>query len=766
MNQQFSVSTLRDYWEAKIRRDLTPFSDPGTEVGIVRQGQSMAVRWSQRAVPKEATFHISQDKVTVHCGSQSYLYRDFFASAEMADLRSLAKMILQARKPRTYVNTKATLDDSGDRNGALETIQEASREPAESDATVVVMITGDAGAGKSSVLEELVRVEAERFALGQAKCLYLYVNAQGRALAKFTEALAAELDELRSILTYHEVTPLVRLGLLVPVIDGFDELLGVGGYGEAFSSLSAFIEELDGSGRLIASARSTYYEQEFVARAGASSALGSPSWIQRSVRIEAWDDQDFESYVQKICDSRRKSEVEKAEALAAVRAAFQGDNAQLVNKPLFVARTLELVLDGRRFEGDGNLLDSLVSTYIERERVEKLLDRNQRPLLSAPEIRALLVELAEEMWNQETRQLDIQSVRSIAEYVLGNFGIAPASQRVVIERMPTMAFLSKGDRAQNVAFEHETFFGFFLSQGMVRRIVAADTPIDVLLGRSSLSLDMAGLVARQLARRDNPTYESFREIIGRVCAAAGSYSPRQVQVQENGGRIIQGLLKVGCGDSAELRDLEFSGLIFAGGDFTDVRLKNSKFSSIEFRRVDFRGCDIRECSADNVMLVEAFLDLKSTRLELHGLDPATGVLGLRVAAGAEVSTVFLPDRIREALHAVGAISKPETISRSRSISPNVVEVVERFVKGYSRSNLICLDDRHLRAAFEARDWPIVYDALLRSGVVTEEVRVTSGSTKSFLRRQVLPAEILAGIDESASVPKSVTLFWDQIEENC
>ncbi|WP_419949479.1 hypothetical protein [Candidatus Palauibacter sp.] len=34
----------------------------------------------------------------------------------------------------------------------------------------------------------------------------------------------------------------------MPVIDGFDELLGSGGYDEAFSSLAAFISRLEGNG--------------------------------------------------------------------------------------------------------------------------------------------------------------------------------------------------------------------------------------------------------------------------------------------------------------------------------------------------------------------------------------------------------------------------------------------------------------------------------------------------------------------------------------
>src|SRR5690606_16070721 len=119
----------------------------------------------------------------------------------------------------------------------------------------------------------------------------------GRALSRFNEALGSELDDLRAKPTYHAVTTLVRVGLIVPVIDGFDELLGMSGYDEAFGSLSAFVEELDGEGCLIASARSAYYEEEFLSRANRSSALGSQAWRQVAIRIQDWGDEQIGEFV-------------------------------------------------------------------------------------------------------------------------------------------------------------------------------------------------------------------------------------------------------------------------------------------------------------------------------------------------------------------------------------------------------------------------------------------------------------------------------------
>ena len=160
-------------------------------------------------------------------------YQEFVAGPDMANLREVAGMIDQSWRsaPRLFVNTRARYEGGADPHTepAVDMLTTLVQEDSE-DATRVVMITGDAGTGKTRVLQELVRRQANRYLRGQTTKLLLYVNAQGRALARLNEALATELQDLKVGLTYHSVSVLTRLGVLAPVIDGFDELLGVSGY--------------------------------------------------------------------------------------------------------------------------------------------------------------------------------------------------------------------------------------------------------------------------------------------------------------------------------------------------------------------------------------------------------------------------------------------------------------------------------------------------------------------------------------------------------
>ena len=197
----------------------------------------------------------------------------------MADLRHIAQMIAQAWPRDIFIPTKARRTDS---DGAIarpatELLTDLL-EAHELDVTQIIMVTGEAGSGKTQVLQELVLQQSERYLKGETEKLLLYVNAQGRALARLNEALATELQDLRVNLTYHSIATLARVGLLIPVIDGFDELLGVSGYDDAFNSLATFLEQLEGQGRLIASARSVYYEEEFLSRASRPTTSSEQAW--------------------------------------------------------------------------------------------------------------------------------------------------------------------------------------------------------------------------------------------------------------------------------------------------------------------------------------------------------------------------------------------------------------------------------------------------------------------------------------------------------
>ena len=751
----------------RIQNDLMSFADPGGVDVVSAAGRRFQAEWRMRGQPREATFTVSRDRgVTVHVDGMNLPYPVFLADTRMADLKHVARMISQSGRDDIFVSTGARRTDihAADSLPATQLLTDLM-EHEEPEVTQVVMVTGGAGAGKTRVLQELVLRQADRYLQGRTEKLLLYVNAQGRALARLNEALATELQDLRVHLTYHSVATLGRVGLLVLVIDGFDELLGVSGYDDAFSSLATFLEQLDGDGRLIASARSVYYEEEFLKRAGQASATGHLRWSHIPVEIVPWKDANRASYVDQLAQRHSLSTDERDDLRQRVRIACE-NHRKLSEKPLFFAKTVDLVRTDRYFSGNGDLLGTLIRSFLEREQTEKLLDRQQRPLLSDDRLEKVIGELAEEMWNQETRELDGNSVKEVAEYILYGTELEESERQIVVERMPTLAFLTRSEKHGTIGFEHEVFFFYFLAIVIAQQYVdGAD--MRAVLSRSSLPDFVAERLAFELMRRgllSSP--DDLQELLDRLSTAGRTEWRRTTQVRENAGLIVLALLREfarASETSGEITGRTISTLILPGGDLSNVTLRNCTLDDVTIRRTNLGNTKFVECHARNLLLSAPRVKIDGTRLELNGIQVPADVSGIQKLTDEGNVTIYDPQEITRVLALCGAPVKANGDLDKRHVSNGTLELLERLMRAYERANPICESDDHLQGLFQKKPWPKLRKMLVEHGVVRLDRRQGSGHSKVFLRRQFPPDEIMKGASKASAVQPQIARFWDAIE---
>ena len=749
----------------RIESDLTSFSDPGG-ITVKGSGRRVFAEWTMRGQSREAAFRISHDSgVTVTVDGASQSYRAFLASTNMADLRHLARMIQQAGPKDIFIPTRARLTDENTTDSATEILSDLVEREAE--VTQVIMVTGEAGSGKTKVLQQLVLQQAERYLRGETERLLVYVNAQGRALARLNEAFATELQDLKVGLTYHSIATLARVGLVVPVVDGFDELLGVSGYDDAFSSLENFLEQLEGYGGLIASARSVYYEEEFLSRASHRSSAGEQAWSHVPVKILPWGEEDRRSFLKRVCDDHALSTDEEEGLQKGVTLAFRG-NEVLASKPLFFARIVELVRQHSEFTGgDDDLLGTLTDRFLEREQKEKLLDRNQRSLLSKRDLERLMGELSEEMWNQETRELDRASVREVAEYVLDEDEVPEATRQIVVERMPTLAFLAPSEKHAGILFEHEVFFFYFLAKAVVRQYVGG-SDIHFILSRSAFPDFVAERIAFELTREGLvSSLGDLQKIFDRLAEAGRTEWRRTMQVQENAGRLVMALLReyTKRDDAAgTVEGCTISNVVFPGGELSNVTLQRCAFVNVSVRRTNFSSTRFIDCSAAGMLLLEPRIKSDSTRMELDGLRVPEEVVGVHVLHDDGESTVYSPHELAMVLGRCGVPGIEVAENATRDISVELLSLLERLVRAYRRANLLCDGDQNLQGLFGDPRWPELRALLVEFGIVTVERRPTSGTSKEFLRRRFAPEEIMSGASRRVQGEEQVNRFWDALEQ--
>lgn len=751
--------------QQRIERDISSFADPGTVDVSPGGGRRFRATWTMRGASREATFTVSLDHGTsVAGGGRKQDYGAFLAGEQMANLRNVAEMIKQSLSHEFFVSTQARQTDlpsqKQELRPATDCLLDLAKE-ADADATRVIMVTGEAGSGKTKVLQELVSRQADRYVRGKTDKLFLYVNAQGRALARLNEALATELQDLRVSLTYHSVATLARVGILIPVIDGFDELLGVSGYDDAFNSLAQFLEQLNGQGCLVVSTRSVYYEEEFLSRTGRESATKGQVWSHVPVVIEDWGEPEREDFIKKVADQKELSDDDRKAFRERLDTVLRTQQA-LAAKPLFIARTADLLVQGETLDGSDDLLGELTKAFLAREQREKLLDRQEEPMLEIDQLNLLMCELAQEMWNQETRELDSGSVREVADYALATLNVSESVRQIVTERMPTLAFLTRSDVHGGITFEHEVFFIYFLARSIVDQYLEPGVDVRVMLSRSALPELAAERLAHHLKQRSMLGARDLEHVLLRLSHAGRTEWRRTTQVRENAGLIVLAVLGACAAESEghEIVGQTIASVVFPGGHLHDVTLRNCSLTSVEMRRTDLSRTKFIECnSSEDTLLIEPRVKKGDTKLDM-GLGIAQ-VVGIQVLGKDANKAVYNPAAIEKILAECGVSIESE--NGRRRIPEEHIYLLEELMHAYGRSNPVCEEDDNLKNLFTDSSWRAVRRVLLKHGVVTPEKRQTRGKKKNFLRRRFLPAEIMAGANRTRHVHHKIAGFWDELE---
>lgn len=759
---------------ATLIDDIQQFADPYTPVRHLKLGSHQyEAKWQYHGQERKAIIvEQNGDEIRIEYNGLSYTHAGFLAHDDLANLSFLARStIAQLRhhglhsggKVETHARINSIYSSPVREGVAHQLIDEAVREryagQMDSDNTRVVFLAAQAGAGKTKVLERLGLLGAELFLRGESSYLYLYVNAQGKALARVDEAFAVELDRLGSNLRYSAIAALTRVGALIPVIDGFDELIGAVTYDEAFQSLGRFMEELKERGQIVAAARSTYYEREFQGRVRKRSH--NIGWELITVQLLPWEGPQRQCAVEeqaqilideKLLPGISAEHVEFAKRrLEEIAHAYPG----FISRPFFAVQAARALLRGEHLDHqDEDLLRQLTSALVHREVSQKFLDKNQMPMTTFDALWTFFCEVAAEMWFQQTRALDSASLDVVLSVSTENW------QPVAIDRlkerkrdMPVFASVSGSSDSSPVGFAHDYFFSIFLADSFIRTIFSQKGfSIHNALSRGILPEELpTALIAvanRQL--RDN-----FLDILNGACRVD---SLRSSIVKENAGTLAAALLYAEC-KTEYLKPVLLQGMIF-GNVSISGNISKLDCSNCLFRRTDLRSLRVKTGKWSNCQL-ELVEVSNQTKLQVEELRLGVDVRGLRVYGNNDWEDVWEPGKIRERFVSMG-VKVPQTLHK-RNVSTGIIKIVDKIARiYYTRVKFADRDDLGVNF-IGSPDWPKVLRALLDKGIVAREVSGASGLPKSFYRCLVDPAELMAGLDPQAKVRQGIMEFWDELE---
>jgi hypothetical protein len=760
--------------EERIRQDLSAFADPETEIVVTTSRSALEARWEQGNRPRSATFLFGGDgRIKVREGRTETGYRAFFAGPSMADIDALA---LGARRlhrfEEAFVEGEARLPDQDETGRALGVVSAAIGDPFDAGATRMVFVRADAGVGKTTTLRQLCVRGADEHLSRRRIGVHLYIDAQGRGLRRLDEAIAVALDDLRSSLTYHAVPALTRLGLLIPVIDGFDELVGASGtFDAAFDSLTAFVERLEGRGVFVASARSAYYEREFVSRVDREADRAAAAWDEVAVELLPWRSREVSAYLAARKGDIQAHGISLDEMETYLSGLFSGANEALSGKPFFVARIVDerLAADIAPDAGEGtDLLALLVAQYVSREARGKLRSPETGAVFVTEEqLLDFFAEIAEVMWTLETRELAPDDVEETAAAFAEFWEVTPAEGRLFAEKSTSLAFLSRS-AAQRVSFEHPLFFGYFLARrlpmviGDVEKGESA-AALATVLGRSALPEGAGPPLAQALlgeAPDADRSSDRARQLLALLSEAGRVASFDAPRVRENAGHIAAGVLQAARDGGGALEGAELRHLVFAGDDLRCIRLIDALLETVDFRRTDLRGSRVSGSARGLLTFVDVQLDADT---ELIFDNPDSVLLLSATFAGKEVHTGTELLRVADAVKLRG---RGEDVVPQWEVTPEVLERMERLARHFRRSNMAFADDDYVGPWISDGLGQRIMTDLVEADVVRLEHRSKAGPPTSVYRLLVSGEEVARSLGgpSTEALDERIVKAWRLLEK--
>jgi len=509
-------------------------------------------------------------------------------------------------------------------------------------ATSVLYLTSDAGEGKTSVIDQVAVKQAEAYMDKRSDWLLVPVPLGGRAFLRFDDVVVSALvNRLRFQLLYYEAfLELVRLGVLVPAFDGFEEMIVESSSGEALSALGNLVGKLRAGGSLLVAARKAYFDYpNFGSQARLFDSIGPGSDVTFGrLCLERWNRKTFTSYA-------RKRNVTDPECLFSRVSGRLGSDHPTLTRAVLVKRLIDVAVD----EADlSTLLDRIgtnrqnhfhdfIGAIVEREARYKWTDRSGEPsgiLLTTEEHHELLSMIAQEMWLGSTGELGIDIVDLVVEMFADANDKSPAITRQIKERIKQHSLLAVSLMGRRtLAFDHEDFRVFYLGQALGRALVKDDTGgVRTIIDKASLPeatvSEAAGFVHRHTGDPLGRALKPIQEL-------AESASPTSF-VRENCGALTLALVHdqsgphemrnmsfpAGALRNRSLSDITVSGSYFHATGLADTRLCRCMFLNCHFERLEIDGSEqVSNTSFDDACRVDSAVRVEDNGDQVTRFDP-------------------------------------------------------------------------------------------------------------------------------------------------
>lgn len=489
--------------------------------------------------------------------------------------------------------------------------------------TTVMYVTSDAGEGKTSLINEIARLQAKRYTDNQSDWLLVPITLGGRHFLRFDDITIGTLQNKYRFpfLYYTSFLALVRMGIIVPAFDGFEEMFVESSSGEALSAMGILVSSLDSQGAMIVAARKAYFEFENLrTQERLFDTIRRYSVGFSKLELSRWSKQQFLDYA-------RKRGIANAEELYRRVAERLTPSHALLTRAVLVRNLLDVASASASLD---DLLEQLqksgpdffsvfVRSLVEREANLKWIDRSGEmdvgsPLLTVEEHCELLSLIALSMWESRVDYIKRDNLEFVADYFAESERKNSFQSQQIRERIRGHAMLIPSANADGaVEFDHDEFRFYFLGEGVARQLQRGAHAKAEALGtfrRGALPQQSLEAAVRSIVREPSVNRIDIVKTILDIAKMDGQASYTQENCSDIAMRLLSGI---------DGKGLVMTSLAFSANSLRDRKLRGIRFEDCYFSPTSIELTEIEECDfvACNFSQLRVFNTTKLTNVSFE-----------------------------------------------------------------------------------------------------------------------------------------------------
>ncbi|QEC66590.1 hypothetical protein FRZ67_04490 [Panacibacter ginsenosidivorans] len=721
-----------------LKRILVSFADNASDVEITKGKLTAIIRGdiiSADVLIKDGELYIKED--------ENELKALIWISIRIAQLEILADRIKEYIRPiGDFINPTGLLLDDIDTDpseiekptsNVINCLQEklSRKIPGTTD---VIYLTSDAGEGKTTIINHLASTQANLFKKKEINWLLVPIPLGGRPFLRFDDIVIASLvNRLRFRSFYYEsFIELVKLGLIVPAFDGFEEMFMENSSGEALSATGQLMSKLESNGNILIAARKAYFDyKSFSSQARLFDTIGSNSVSFSKISIDRWSKDQFIEYA----FSRN---VEDAETIYEIVSERLGANHPLLTRPVLVNRLLDVVPSTSElqkitsvFESSSEYFPNFVDAIITREADTKWIDTSGepfKPLLTVEQHYDLLGIISEEMWFNSTDSLSLNIIDLLADLYSESQQFNVRTSRQVKERLRQHALLIKSDQNLNhLKFDHEEFQQFFLGIAFFNALKKDDISNFKNLMRKGLIFNPTVDTIIVRCKQQKIEIKDVVRILNIIQLNEGPTS----FVKENCGNLILKILSSENSNGIILDNYSFPSNSLVGVNLDQLSFTNSYFQITAISASVIKNCIFDSCTFDGIEIDSDHVEIKNVVIknsEIFSVQNRTTDLSfydpLHIEKElTEIGFIF-PD-IEDVQEQIDQVTQESVIDDDLEI---VQKILRRFIRGsHLNDNVFKIRLGNKATYFIEKLLPV----LLNSGIIEEVEYIGSGQKRRF-----------------------------------